>query len=121
MYLLKKILSLPLFWIGILLTCFTIHYEGQKEAFAVFFIPETYRNLLVGGAIYVALFDRRYTEHRERFDIKETFKALIETVSVIFFVWSISLVFYVGYHEGGEAYSLGLRKNYARIQAERNR
>ena len=116
MYLLKKLLTSPHIWIGLTLSFLTLHYEGQSDALMVFFNPITYRNLLIGSAIYVAIFDKRYTEHREKFDPKETCIACLETLSAILLVWSISLSLYVSYHESGEIYSETLRTKYAKIQ-----
>ena len=57
----KAVFLNPLVWIGLVLTGFTLHYEGYEGAFNVFFELETYRNLALGAAVYVALFDRRLT------------------------------------------------------------
>ena len=67
---LKKILLNPLFWIGITLSYLTIHYEGIKNAYEIFFSPTTYRNLFIGMGIYVAIFDIKYTKNQEKIDIE---------------------------------------------------
>ena len=74
----KAVFLNPLVWIGLVLTGFTLHYEGYEGAFNVFFELETYRNLVLGAAVYVALFDRRYKPGGGRLDISETLAAVLE-------------------------------------------
>lgn len=116
MYLIKKILSTPLIWIGLTLTLFTIHYENKDEALSIFFDKTTYRNLAIGSIIYVAIFDKRYTEGHTKLDLKETFSAIIETIATILIVWLISTSLYVGYHQGGEMYSIALQKKLTELK-----
>ena len=47
----KAVFLNPLVWIGLVLTGFTLHYEGYEGAFNVFFELETYRNLALGAAV----------------------------------------------------------------------
>ena len=113
---LTKILTNPLMWIGLILTYMTLHYEGLKSAYEIFFNPNTYRNLFIGSGIYVAIFDRRYTKNHTKLDYMETLSAVIEKMAIILFIWMFTLSLYVGYHQGGEVYSDMLRAKYSRIQ-----
>ena len=108
----KSVLLNPLVWIGLILTGFTLHYEGYSDAFKVFFQLETYRNLAIGAAIYVALFNRQYKKGGGKLDIAETLAAVVVTMYIILLVWGISLFAVVNYHLGGLAYSDGLRQRY---------
>ena len=105
----KAVFLNPLVWIGLVLTGFTLHYEGYEGAFNVFFELETYRNLALGAAVYVALFDRRYKPGGGRLDISETLAAVLEAMYVIVLTWGITLFAIVNYHLGGMSYSAGLR------------
>ena len=116
MYLIKKILLSPLIWIGITLTIFTIHYEKMDEALSIFLNPITYRNLTIGSIIYVAIFNKRYTTGHTKLDLKETFNALIKTMTTILLVWIISTSLYVGYHQGGEMYSIALERKLTELK-----
>ncbi len=116
MYLVKKILSTPLIWIGLTLTIFTIHYEGLNNALSIFLTPTTYKNLCIGSIIYVAIFDKRYTKGHTKLDLKETFNAILETIATILVVWLISTSLYVGYHQGGEMYSIALQKKLTELK-----
>ena len=102
----------PLVWIGIVLMLFTINYEGNKRAFSIFFEAETYRNLAIGTAIYVGLFDKKYTEGMERLDIGETLLTVVVDMAIILLVWGVSLALVVNYQLGGESYSALLTKRY---------
>lgn len=108
----KAVFLNPLVWIGLVLTGFTLHYEGYEGAFNVFFELETYRNLALGAAVYVALFDRRYKPGGGRLDISETLAAVLEAMYVIVLTWGITLFAIVNYHLGGMSYSAGLRERY---------
>lgn len=108
----KSIIINPLVWFGVILTCFTLHYEGFDNAYQIFFQFETYRNLAIGAAIYVALFNRQYKRGGDKLDVKETLLTVLETMYVILFVWGISLFAVVNYHLGGLSYSAGLRERY---------
>lgn len=77
-----------------------------------FFELETYRNLALGAAVYVALFDRRYKPGGGRLDISETLAAVLEAMYVIVLTWGITLFAIVNYHLGGMSYSAGLRERY---------
>ena len=118
---LKKILSNPLVWIGLVLCYMTIHYEGKHRAFDVFYNLETYRNLAIGATIYACIFRRQYTYHQCRLDIKQTLLACLETMMIILFVWWFSLGCYVSFHVGGENYSDTLREKYARAGRDMGR
>lgn len=109
----KAVILNPLVWIAWVLTYFTIHYEGEKNALAIFLNPYMYRNLAIGAAIYVALFDRHYTAGRAKLDIPETLLAVITTMYTILLVWGITLSLIVNYHLGGEWYSAELRERYS--------
>ena len=87
-------------------------YEGYEGTFNVFFELETYRNLALGAAVYVALFDRRYKPGGGRLDISETLAAVLEAMYVIVLTWGITLFAIVNYHLGGMSYSAGLRERY---------
>ncbi|MBQ8750678.1 MAG: hypothetical protein IJZ30_03475 [Alphaproteobacteria bacterium] len=117
---LTKILTNPLIWIGLTLTYMTIHNEGLNSAFDVFYNPITYRNLFIGSAIYVVLFDRHYTKNYKKLDYLETFVAIIEKMAIILFIWLFTLSIYTSYHNGGEAYSNILRARYLRMQNAKN-
>lgn len=108
----KSIIINPLVWFGIILTCFTLHYEGFDNAYQIFFQFETYRNLAIGAAIYVALFNRQYKRGGDKLDVKETLLTVLETMYVILFVWGISLFAVVNYHLGGLSFSANLRERY---------
>ncbi len=108
----KSVLLNPLVWFGLILTGFTLHYEGYSDAFKVFFELETYRNLAIGAAIYVALFNRQYKKGGGKLDIAETLAAVVVAMYVILLVWGLSLFAVVNYHLGGLAYSDGLRQRY---------
>lgn len=102
----------PLVWIGIVLMLFTIHYEGSKVAFSVFFKVETYRNLAIGTALYVGLFDKKYTKGMERLDISETLLTVVYDMVMVLLVWIVSLALVVNYQLGGENYSAALTERY---------
>lgn len=108
----KSVLLNPLVWIGLVLTGFTLHYEGYNHAFQIFFEWETYRNLAIGAAVYVFLFNRQYKRGRARIDVAETLATVLETMYIILLVWGISLFAVVNYHLGGLSYSAGLRERY---------
>ena len=112
---LKKILLNPLFWIGIVLSYLTIYYEGQKNAYEIFFNPITYRNLFIGMGLYVAIFDVKYTQNREKIDILETLASCVEKTAIVLFIWIFSLSLYVGFHESGEMYSITLKHKLSQI------
>lgn len=102
----------PLVWVGVILTAFTLHYEGEQNAFELFLKPETYRNLAIGAVIYVGLFDRHYTKNRERIDWMHSLFAVIEAMYIIFFAWFGSLFLMVSYYQGGEMLNLEMRRRY---------
>lgn len=108
----KSVLLNPLVWIGLILTGFTLHYEGYGNAYSVFFELETYRNLAIGAAIYVILFNRQCKKGGRRIDVSETLAAVLETMYIILLVWGLSLFAVVNYHLGGLSYSEGLRERY---------
>ncbi len=108
----KAVLVNPLVWVGLILTGFTLHYEGKERAFDLFYQLETYRNLSIGAAFYVALFDRHYKRGGERLDIGETLMAVLETMYTIIIVWILSLFLVTNYHIGGENYSAALAERY---------
>ena len=114
LYMLVKMFTNPLVWIGVILCCFTLHYEGEKHPYEIFFDPITYRNLFIGSGIYVAIFDIKHKAHSDKIDYKETLMTIIEKMAIILFVWLFSLALYVEYHASGEAYSEILRSRYAR-------
>lgn len=108
----KSIFLNPLVWIGIVLMLFTIHYEGNKNAFSVFFEVETYRNLAIGTALYVGLFDKKYTKDMERLDISETLLTVVYDMATILLVWAMLLGLVVSYQLTGENYSTALAERY---------
>lgn len=108
----KSFLLNPLVWIGLVLMLFTINNEGNKNAFAIFFQKETYRNLAIGIAVYVGLFDKKYTEGMERLDIGETLLTVVYDMVMVLVVWIVSLALVVSYQLGGENYSALLTARY---------
>lgn len=108
----KSVLLNPLVWIGLILTGFTLHYEGYSNAFKVFFQWQTYRNLAIGAAVYVILFNRQCKRGGRRIDVAETLATVLETMYIILLVWGLSLFAVVNYHQGGLSYSEGLRERY---------
>lgn len=104
----------PLVWISAVLTGFTMYYEGEHGAFLLFYKAETYRNLAIGAAIYVGLFDRRYTAGRCRLDLAETLFAVLETMGYILLFWMLFLFLAVNYRLGGAWYSQTLTTRYER-------
>ena len=108
----KSVLLNPLVWIGLVLTGFTLHYEGYSNAYGVFFEWQTYRNLAIVAVIYVFLFNRQYKKGGAKLDVPETLAAVLETMYIILLVWGVSLFAIVNYHTGGLAYSEGLRQRY---------
>lgn len=108
----RSVVLNPLVWIGLVLTGFTLHYEGYGNAYSVFFQLETYRNLGIGAAIYVILFNRQYKKGGAKLDVAETLATVLMTMYIILLVWGISLFAIVNYHTGGMAYSEGLRERY---------
>ena len=113
---LKNIIGNPLFWIGIILTIFTLNYETEGNIYNIFFSLNTYRNLFIGSFIYVAIFNVKYTKHHKKIDFLETFYTCIHTMAIILFVWLLSLSMYVGYHQAGEEYSDTLRARYTKLK-----
>lgn len=113
----KSIFLSPLVWIGLVLMLFTISNAEPKEAFSIFFVPETYRNLAIGTAIYVGLFDRKYTEGMVRLDIVETLLTVVYDMVTIILVWALSLALVVNYQLGGETYSALLKARYQQESA----
>lgn len=103
----------PLVWIGLLLTFFTMEYN-KEDVFGIFFVPETYRNLAIGSAIYVGLFGRKYTEGMNKLDWNQTLGGVIEAMLLVLGVWFFSLFAIIHYQRGGEAYSDLIRKRYQR-------
>jgi len=116
----KSIFLSPLVWIGLVLMLFTINNAEGKEAFSVFFEPETYRNLAIGTAIYVGLFDKKYTEGMVRLDIGETLLTVIYDMAVILLVWGVSLALVVNYQLGGESYKEILLQKYRKADWTEN-
>ena len=114
-FILKKIIANPLFWIGISLTFFTLHYEDRENIYSIFFTPTTYRNLFIGSGIYVSIFNIKYTKNHEKIDYLETISACIETMAIILFIWLFTLSLYIGYHEAGEMYGKILAAKYSRL------
>lgn len=108
----KAVFVNPLVWIGWVLTYFTLYYEGDKGAGAIFLKVETYRNLAIGAVIYTFIFNRQYTKGRERVDIFETLIAAAEAMYVIFITWAATTALIANYHIGGERYSEELRARY---------
>lgn len=102
----------PLVWIGLMLTAFTLGNKEEENAFDLFFEPDTYRNLAIGAALYVGLFDRHYTSGRNHLDWGETLFAVLKTMYVIILIWGGSLFLIINYHSGGEWYSQTLAAKY---------
>jgi len=108
----KSIFLNPMVWIGVLLTVFTLQNEDEKNVFQLFLNPTVYRNLALGCAVYVGLFDRHYTHKMKHLDIPETLMAVLQAMLTILLVWVATLGFIVSYHTGGESYSEALKDRY---------
>ena len=112
----KKILTNPLVWIGLSLSYFTLHYENSENIYDIFLSFNTYRNLLIGSCIYVAIFNIKYTKNHKHIDILETLYTCIETMFIILFIWLFCLSLYTGFHQTGNMYSRALRAKYSHAQ-----
>lgn len=108
----KSVVLNPLVWLGLTLTGFTVHYEGYRHAFEVFFDLQTYGYVALAAVVYVALFNRQYKKGGRRIDISETLGSVMEAMLIILFVWGLSLFLFVNYHVGGMNYSAELRERY---------
>lgn len=102
----------PLVWIGFILAGMTIANEGIDKAFDIFLYPDTYRNIALGAAVYVGLFDRHYTKDMERLDIGETLLAVIKAIAAILVTWVIALILISNYVAGGRNYRKVLTKRH---------
>lgn len=110
--LVQGVLLNPLVWIGLVLTGMTLANRDIDNAYEVFMNVETYRNLALGTAVYVGLFDRHYTKNMERLDIMETLFAVVQSMFIILITWSVSLALITGYLINGEGYKKKLTQRY---------
>ncbi|MCM1324720.1 MAG: hypothetical protein NC218_11415 [Acetobacter sp.] len=108
-----NVLFNPLVWIGIVLGVLHLQHKTGPELWNTFQTPTTYINLLIGSAIYTALFDRHYTKNRKEIAIAENLVAILVNAYIIFFVWGIFVFVVSSYHASGLRYSAALRERLA--------
>ena len=107
----SNVLLNPLVWVGVLLAFLHMRYKTDTDVWAVFQEAQTYINLFIGASVYTLVFDRHYTENRERLAIAENFFAIITNAYIIIFTWFMSVFAVTQYHEGGLRYSASLKEH----------
>lgn len=107
----SNVLLNPLVWIGVLLAVLHLRCKSGNEIWEVFTAPTTYYNLLIGALIWTAIFDRHYTQNREKIDIPATLTCVLLNAYTILATWGIIVFVITEYHAGGLQYSRSIKQH----------
>lgn len=107
-----KIITNPLVLIGVLLTMITLDEADYKNSLQFFLEWRTYRNLIIGAIIYVAIFDRKYTKGRKRIAVLDNIRAVFGSAFVIFISWVMTIGLIVQFQVRGERIGEKIRERY---------
>lgn len=109
----SKIITNPLVLIGLLLTVVTLDGVDHTQTIELFLEGRTYRNLIIGAIIYVAIFDRKYTKGRKKIALMDNVRAVIGASFVIFISWLLTVGIFVQFQVRGERIKNKIYERYA--------